>query len=217
MRDRDLQEIRRAPGRSSEAESKPRSQFVDEIDQARAREYALLSTLLRRSPDAGMISRLARLGGDATPLGVAHAALANAAGRVTADEVEREYFDLFAGLRPGGLFPYASHYLTGALQGRPLARLREALRHFGIERTPEETEPEDHAAFLCAIMSGFAEARFAASAGADREIFEEHLGPWIRHFFTDLEKAERADFYAAVGGLGRAFIAIEQEAFALPG
>jgi len=216
MRDPDLHEIRRAAGRGSEAKNKASLRFVDEVDQARAREYALLSMLLRRSPDAGMIDRLARLGGDATPLGAAHTALARAAGNVSADEVEREYFDLFAGLRSGGLFPYASHYLTGALQDRPLARLREALRRFGIERTPEETEPEDHAAFLCAIMSGLAEARFAAPAGGDREMFEEHLAPWIARFFADLEKAERANFYAAVGELGRTFIAIEKEAFALP-
>jgi TorA maturation chaperone TorD len=217
MRDPDLHQTRPVRARRSEAEIKTSPQFVDEVDRARAREYALLAMLLRRSPDARMIERLARLGGDATPLGAAHAALAKAARRVTAAGVECEYFDLFAGLRPGGLFPYASHYLTGALQGRPLALLREALQRLRIERTPDETEPEDHAAILCAIMSGLAEARFTAPAGADREIFEEHLAPWIARFFADLEKAERADFYAAVGGLGRTFVAIEGEAFALPG
>jgi TorA maturation chaperone TorD len=217
MRDPDLHQTRRTSGRWSEAEINGSARLVDEVDQARAREYALLSTLLRRSPDAGMIGRLARLGGDATPLGAAHAALAKAAGRAHADEVEREYFDLFAGLRPGGVFPYASHYLTGALQGRPLQQLRETLRHLGIDRTPGETEPEDHAAFLCAIMSGLAEARFAAPVGAERQMFEEHLAPWVARFFADLEMSERAEFYAAVGGLGRTFIAIEREAFALPG
>jgi TorA maturation chaperone TorD len=217
MRNPDLHQTRRTSGRWSEAEINGSARLVDEVDQARAREYALLSTLLRRSPDAAMIDRLARLSGDSTPLGAAHAALAKAAGRASAAAVEREYFDLFAGLRPGGLFPYASHYLTGALQGRPLVLLREALQRLRIERTPEEREPEDHAAILCAIMSGLAEARFAAPAGADREIFEDHLAPWIARFFADLEKAERADFYAAVGGLGRTFVAIEGEAFALPG
>ena len=58
--------------------------------------------------------------------------------------------------------------------------------------------------------------RFAAPAGADREIFEKHLAPWIGRFFADLERAEAAEFYRRVGTLGRVFIDIETEAFALP-
>ena len=46
---------------------------LDEVDVARAREYALLATLLGRSPDAVLLKRLAQLRGDATPLGLAHA------------------------------------------------------------------------------------------------------------------------------------------------
>ena len=42
--------------------------IVDEIDRARAHEYALLATLLSRSPDAELISRLALLGGDPRPI-----------------------------------------------------------------------------------------------------------------------------------------------------
>ena len=44
--------------------------IVDEIDRARAQEYALLATLLSRSPDAQLISRLALLDGDPSPIGV---------------------------------------------------------------------------------------------------------------------------------------------------
>jgi len=61
----------------------------------------------------------------------------------------REYFDLFAGLGQGALLPYASHYLTGSLYGRPLARLRETFQHLGIERDRGHSEPEDHVAILC--------------------------------------------------------------------
>ena len=41
---------------------------VDEMNHARAGEYALLATLLSHSPDANMIQQLARLSGDATQL-----------------------------------------------------------------------------------------------------------------------------------------------------
>src|SRR5207302_2028205 len=47
---------------------------LDETDAARAQEYALLAALLARAPDAGLLEQLASLCGDATPIGLAHAA-----------------------------------------------------------------------------------------------------------------------------------------------
>src|SRR5258705_12295929 len=52
---------------------------IDEVDRARAQEYGLLSALLVRAPDAELLARLARLGGDASPPGGAHVALGEAA------------------------------------------------------------------------------------------------------------------------------------------
>jgi TorA maturation chaperone TorD len=189
---------------------------VDEVDVARAQEYALLAALLARAPDAGLLARLAELRGDASPLGVAHVALAQAASATTIERVEREFFDLFIGLGRGEFLPYGSYYLTGFLHDRPLARLREDLRQLGIARAEGQVEPEDHVAILCEIMAGLASGHFSAPAGADRQIFEKHLAPWIGRFFTDLERAETADFYRWIGTLGRVFMAIETEAFALP-
>jgi TorA maturation chaperone TorD len=188
---------------------------VDEIDRARAQEYALLSILLARSPDIQLIGRLTSLRGDASPLGIAHTALGEAASRANEESAAREYFDLFAGLGKGPLLPYASHYLTGSLYGRPLGRLRETLQQLGIESAAGNSEPEDHAAILCEVMAGLVGGDIAGPAGADREFFEKHLAPWVRRFFVDLEKAESADFYARVGLLGRTFMDIETEAFAL--
>jgi TorA maturation chaperone TorD len=199
-------------------ESKSRissDRIVDEIDQARAQEYALLAVLLSRSSDAEMIGRLALLRGDASPLGIAHAELGEAAVRANEESAGREYFDLFAGLGKGLLLPYASHYLEGSLYGRALARLRETLQQLGIERAAGHSEPEDHAALICEIMAGLVGGDIAGPVGADREFFEKHLAPWIRRFFVDLEKAESVDFYAHVGSLGRIFVDVETEAFAL--
>jgi TorA maturation chaperone TorD len=189
---------------------------VDDVDAARAHEYALLAALLRRAPDAALLERLATVRGDPTPLGVAHAVLAEAASGAKVEHIEREYFDLFIGVGRGELLPYGSYYLTGFLHERPLARLRAHLDRLGIERTAGEAEPEDHAAILCEIMAGLAGGRFAAPAGSDREVFEQHLAPWIGRFFADLERAETADFYRRIGTVGRVFIEIETEAFALP-
>jgi len=48
----------------------------DDVAAARAQEYALLATLLARAPDAKLLAKLATMRGDASPLGIAHAALA---------------------------------------------------------------------------------------------------------------------------------------------
>jgi TorA maturation chaperone TorD len=192
------------------------SSSVADIDQARAREYSLLSRLLVKSPGAELMARLAELRGDASPLGAAHGALARAANRVDAEGAEREYFDLFIGVGRGELLPYASYYLTGSLHGRPLARLRETLQRIGIEPVEELAEPEDHAAVLLEIMGALAGGVIPTTAGAAREVFDEHLAPWIGRFFSDLEQAKSADFYTAVGALGRTFIGIEIAAFAMP-
>jgi TorA maturation chaperone TorD len=188
---------------------------IDEIDRARAQEYALLATLLSHSPDAELIGRLALLRGDASPLGLAHTALGQAAARADETSTAREYFDLFAGLGQDALLPYASHYLTGSLYGRPLARLRKSFEKLGIERVAEHSEPEDHVAILCEIMAGLVGGDIASPAGADREFFESHLAPWIGRFFVDLEHVSSADLYARVGLVGRIFMDVEAEAFAL--
>jgi TorA maturation chaperone TorD len=189
---------------------------VDEIDLARAAEYSLLATLLVRSPDAEMLGRVATLRGDDTPLGLAHAELGKAAARTDAEITAREYFALFVGIGRGELMPYASHYLTGFLHGRPLANLRQTLRRIGIERVETQTEPEDHAAILLEIMAGLASGEIAAPPGTDREIFGNYLAPWIERFFSDLEKSTSVDFYAVVGALGRTFTEIESQSFLMP-
>src|SRR3989442_5586233 len=148
---------------------------VDEVDAARAQEYALLSVLLTRAPNAALLERLGALRGDASPLGLAHAALADAASRTNVERTEREYFNLFIGLGRGELLPYGSYYLTGFLHERPLARLRDDLVTLGIERAKGQVEPEDHAAILCEIMAGLVSRRLGAPAGSDEQMFEKHL------------------------------------------
>ena len=187
---------------------------IDEVDAARAREYALLSVLLARAPTADLLCRLAQIEGDASPLGVAHAALSQAARGAGEERVTREFFDLFIGLGRGEFLPYGSYYLTGFLHERPLARLRQDLIRLGIERAPGQAEPEDHAATLCEIMARLAGQVLSAPPCSDRDLFEAHLAPWMARFFADLERAQGAAFYRSVGMLGRVFMQIESEAFA---
>ena len=189
------------------------SEPVDPVDAARAQEYALLATLLSAPPSRRLLEQLSALTGDATPLGRAHAALADAAASAVPAKIEREYFDLFVGLGRGELLPYASYYLTGFLNERPLSRLRADMAALGIERVANNSEPEDHAAILCEIMSGLADGCLDASPEAERAFFDKHLSPWMGRLFADMESAGNARFYRAVGALGRTFIEIETEAF----
>jgi TorA maturation chaperone TorD len=190
---------------------------IDDIAVARAQEYALLAALLEGPPDAALLQRLAMLESDGTPLGLAHKALAAAAAGKDAAAVAREYFDLFIGVGRGELLPYGSYYLTGFLHERPLARLRTDLVDLGIERSEGRCEPEDHAGTLCEIMAGLIAGEFAAPAERQRYFFHRHLAPWMARFLADLENARAAEFYRRVGAIGRLFIEIETQAFALPG
>ena len=109
--------------------------------------------------------------------------------------------------------PYASYYLTGFLNERPLSRLRDDLAALGIERVENNFEPEDHAATLCEIMAGLAGGHFPASPEAQRAFFEKHVAPWMGRLFADMENATNTKFYRSVGSLGRLFLEIEAEAF----
>jgi TorA maturation chaperone TorD len=196
-----------------DAGSSPRA--PDEVDEARAAEYALLARLLATAPDHDLLAALARLTGDGTPLGLARSRLAAAASATNARAVEQEYFDLFVGLGRGELLPYASFYLTGFLHERPLARVREDLSALGVERDETRSEPEDHIALLCDVMAGIAGGRFGALEAEEARFFARHLEPWAGRFFADLQTARSARFYGAVGGYGRVFLEIEREAFTI--
>lgn len=189
---------------------------VDEVASGRAQEYALLARLLRDPPDAAFLKQIGLLQSEETALGAAHHELAEAAARASAADVEREFFHLFIGVGRGELLPYASYYVTGFLHERPLARLRQDLSRFGIARAEGVAEPEDHAGILCEIMAGLASGQLPAPEVAERTIFESHIAPWMGRFFADLERTEAAEFYKPVGTIGRIFIEIEAEAFALP-
>jgi TorA maturation chaperone TorD len=191
--------------------------LVDEVELARAQEYALLATLLTKPPDTELLDKLANLNGDQTPLGCAHQAVADAAGRMSAADVEREYFTLFVGIGRGDLVPYGSFYLAGFLHERPLARLRTELKTLGIERSEATAESEDHAAILCEIMACLIRGDIAASAEAERHFFERHVVSWMPRFFEDLANSQAASFYRRIGSLGQVFMEIERKALNLSG
>ena len=194
--------------------ARPRPALAEE-DRLRADLYAMLGRLLGAAPGQDAIDECARLTGDDSDLGQGIKALAKIAAQSKARGVAREYDALFVGLGRGELLPYASYYLTGFLNEKPLARLRGHMAEFGIARNPQVAEPEDHIASLCEMMAGIIRGDFGREVSLEDQhaFFNTHVATWARHFFTDLEGAEGSVFYAPVGKIGRAFMDIEFEAF----
>jgi TorA maturation chaperone TorD len=193
----------------------PRS--ISDEDRARAQIYQLLGVLLGNPPSRELLKGLASLQGDGTPLGSASKNLAALAERTSPYDAEREYNNLFVGLGRGELLPYASYYLTGFLNEKPLADLRTDLMARGIKARSDIKEPEDHIGTLCEIMAGIVAGEFPCDCDlpSQKAFFDAHLAKWAALFFTDLEEAQSAIFYAPVGSLGRAFMTIEADAFAI--
>ncbi len=188
---------------------------IDPEDALRAQLYRLLARLLAAAPDQALLDLVAGLEGDEFPLGQSIGALARRAACTNPAAAAEEYCDLFIGIGRGELVPYASFYLTGFLNEKPLARLRGEMAELGIARAPEVKEPEDHIGALCEMMAGLIEGSFGAPAGlaAQRRFFERHVAPWAGRFFADLETARAAVLYAPVGSIGSAFMKIETTAF----
>jgi TorA maturation chaperone TorD len=189
----------------------------DETELSRAQGYLLLSTLLARPPSEDLLRQLAAVEGDASEWGAAVAGLAAAASRAEASSVKRVFHRLFIGLGRGELMPYASYYVTGFLQDRPLVAVRRDLARLGIARDQSVKEPEDHVAALLETMGGLIDGRFGEPAprARQRDFFEAHLAGWAPVFFRDLEGAEEADFYRPVGRLGLVLLEIEGQAFGM--
>jgi TorA maturation chaperone TorD len=191
------------------------SKDIAQEDILRAHVYDLLGALLREAPTSQTLQQLAGLSGDDTPLGSAIVSLSKVARQARADQAKREFHDLFVGLGRGELLPYASYYMTGFLNEKPLANLRRDMMRLNIERAPSVYEPEDNIGSLCEMMAGLILGRFGVPAPlqTQKDFFATHLAPWASHFFSDLEGAEYSLLYTPVGTVGARFMEIEKEAF----
>ena len=184
-------------------------------DSLRADMYEFMASLLRAEPSDELISHVAGLQGDGSTIGSASMVLATLATKIANDEIRDEYMRLFIGVGRGEILPYASFYLTGFLNDKPLAKLRDEMQAMGIERAEGVKDPEDHIASLFDIMAGRIRGNFDApnNLAAQAKFFKTHIDPWAPLLMQDIEAAKSAVFYAPVGTIGRAFLQIESEAF----
>ncbi len=189
--------------------------LIAEEDALRADLYDFLAAFLSGPPAKTLLTQAAGLTGDDSNLGRAIATLARVAKVTNEIGAEREFNALFIGLARGELMPYASYYLTGFLNEKPLATLRGDMAALRITRAPNVYEPEDNIASLLEMMAGMIRGRFGAPVPLQRQkdFFFKHIAPWAEHFFSDLEGAKSSVIYAPVGTVGKAFLEIETQAF----
>jgi TorA maturation chaperone TorD len=191
---------------------------LPEEERLRAEFYALLARLLAAPPEAELLSRLGGLPEEpATELGAALASLCRLARNASPSDLEDEFNALFSGLGASAIVPYASYYKTGFLHEKPLALLRADLARLGVGLSEGTAESEDHIACLCEAMAALILGSFSPSLplAGQQSFFDAHLAHWAERLMEDLERCELSPFYAAVGQVGRVFLAIEAEAWRL--
>jgi TorA maturation chaperone TorD len=186
-------------------------------DLARSRWYLFFSRILRHSPDASLIAAIA---GDAessraeagdAPLEQAWSEFAGTIASADAEAVRIEHDQVFVGVGKAPVPPNASYYISGFLNERPLADLREHLAGLGLSRREEISETEDHIASLCEVMAHLvADEDVPDRLEAQREFFERFIAPWYERFTDALESCDEADFYRAVARVLRRFLEVER-------
>lgn len=195
-----------------------RSNALDE-ETARAELYGLLALLFYAAPAAEVLSQLQVAATEAPAAGAyleePWRALVGLARTLSAAEIAAEYDALFGGVGKPAVYLYGSHYLSGFLNEKPLARLRTELNSLGIEREDAMAETEDHFAFLCEVMRYLIAGDDVAVSNLTRQqaFFTGYMQPWVLQMCDALLAHPMARFYAALAELTRAFVSVEAQGF----
>lgn len=194
------------------------SSTLDE-ETARAELYGVLGALYYAPPAPELLAQL-RVAVTEAPAagGFLEEPWRNlvAAARAMSDEAIRdEHNQLFGGLGKPEVYLFASFYLSGFLNEKPLALLRTELARLGLEREQSMPETEDHIACLCEVMRYLIAGDDLAVANltVQRQFFSEQIQPWVLHMCDAIEQHPRARFFAALAELTRAFFSVEAQGF----
>ena len=196
----------------------PTSSALDE-ETARAELYGLIAALFYAPPDEALLGQL-RVAVTQAPaeggfLEAPWRELVAVARSGSQSQIAEEHDALFGGLGKPEVYLFASHHLSGFLNEKPLAALRADLAQLGLSRDETLPETEDHISYLCEVMRYLIAGDDVAVANLtrQREFFARHLQPWVTLLCDALQAHPRAQFYAALGGLLRAFASVEAQGF----
>jgi TorA maturation chaperone TorD len=196
----------------------PVSTGFDE-ETARAEVYGLLAQLYYAPPSDELLAALRVAVTEAPAQGAfleePWRELVAVARAMPDAEVREEYDALFGGVGKPEVYLFGSHYLSGFLNEKPLARLRDALAGLGLTREERMPETEDHIAYLCEVMRYLIAGDDVAVANLSRqrEFFAGHLQPWVGPLCDAISAHPRARFYAVLADFTRAFMNVESQGF----
>jgi TorA maturation chaperone TorD len=194
------------------------SSALDE-ETARSELYGLLALVYYAPPAPDLIANLRVASTEAPAAGAfleaPWQALVGVAREMTDAAIQAEYNTLFGGVGKPEVYLYGSHFMSGFLNEKPLARLRTELAELGLARDDAMSETEDHIAYLCEVMRFLIAGDDVAVANLTRQqaFFATHLQPWVLTMCDDIQKHPKARFYAAVAELTRAFVGVEAQGF----
>ncbi|MBI2772017.1 MAG: molecular chaperone TorD family protein [Burkholderiales bacterium] len=200
------------------SESIPVSSALDE-ETARAEVYGLLAQLYYTPLPPELLAGLRVAATEAPAAGgfleEPWRELVGVARAMGDEEIGREYDALFGGVGKPEIYLFGSHYLSGFLNERPLAKLRTDLEALGLARDEAMPETEDHIAYLCEVMRYLIAGDDVAVANLTRqsEFFAAHLQPWMTLMCDAIAAHPKARFYAVLAGFTRAFASVEAQGF----
>jgi TorA maturation chaperone TorD len=188
-------------------------------ETARAEVYGLLAALYYAPPTAELLAQLrvavteapAKGGLLEEPWRDVVAAARNADDAA----IQSEYNALFGGVGKPEVYLFGSHYLSGFLNEKPLARLRTDLSKLGLQRNETMPETEDHFAYLCEVMRYLIAGDDVSVANLTQQkaFFGDHIVAWTAAMCDAVAAHPRAKFYAALSGFTRAFLSVETQGF----
>jgi len=200
----------------------PVSGALDE-ETARAEIYGLLAQLYYAPPTPELLAALRVAVTEAPAQGALleepWRAVVGAARGLGDRAIADEYDALFGGVGKPEVYLFGSHYLSGYLNEKPLARLRDTLAALGLGRDETMPETEDHVAYLCEVMRYLIAGDDVAVANLtrQREFFGEHLQPWVMDLCDAISPHPKAHFYASLAVFTRAFAEVEVQGFDMLG
>lgn len=202
------------------ADTLPASSALDE-ETARAEIYGLLAQLYYAAPPPELLAALRVAVTEAPAAGgfleEPWRELVGAARAQSDAQVASEYDALFGGVGKPDVYLFGSHYLSGFLNERPLAQLRDDLIGLGLTRDEAMADTEDHVAYLCEVMRYLIAGDDVAVANLtrQREFFSRHLQPWTGAMSEAIAGHPDARFYRALAHFTQAFFSVEQQGFDL--
>ncbi len=194
------------------------SSALDE-ETARSELYGLLALVYYGPPAPEFIADLRAAATDSPAPGAfleePWRALVGVAREMSDAAIAAEFEALFGGVGKPEVYLYGSHYLSGFLNEKPLARLRTDLNQLGLSRDEAMSETEDHIAYLCEVMRYLIAGDDVAVSNLTRQqgFFAAHIQPWSTQLCDTLATHPKARFYAAVAELTRAFMSVEAQGF----